>query len=100
MGWLMVCEDCEDTSTPVRISEPHFRVFNEWRGTSYAKRYELFCQKLVRERLYNAACLLVARRDEAERGIFHEPCAEVDFRTFASSLIGHATGIAKLQGKT
>jgi hypothetical protein len=100
LGYLMLLEHCKKSTTPVGVTEPHFDVFPEWRGASYAKRYELFCQKLVRERLYNAACFLTSDASEGKRGIYHEPCKEIGFRAFASSLIGHAAGIAQMQGKS
>jgi hypothetical protein len=96
----MLMEDSKKSTSPVSVKEPHFKVFKEWRGTSYAKRYELFCQKLVRERLYNAACFLMSSKEGGARGVYHEPCAEINFGAFASSLIGHAAGIAQMQGKS
>ncbi|NEX15039.1 MAG: hypothetical protein C1941_10180, partial [Prosthecochloris sp.] len=40
-------------TTPVRVDEPHFEVFPEFKEASYAKRYGLFCERLMRERLYD-----------------------------------------------
>lgn len=54
----MLLEEAPRSISPVEVTEPHFSVREEFRGASYAKRYELFCQKLVRERLYDAACFL------------------------------------------
>src|SRR5438874_1677517 len=51
------------STSPVRTSEPHFSVFPEFRAASYAKRYEILFTKLVRERLYDAACFLMATRE-------------------------------------
>ncbi len=99
LGYLMLLEHCPKSTSPIGVQEPHFKVFEEWRGASYSKRYELFCQKLVRERLYNAACFLTSSKDEGQRGVYHEPCSEIDFRTFAASLIGHSAGIVQMQGK-
>ncbi len=99
LGYMMLLEHCPKSTRPVGVEEPHFKVFPEWQGASYSKRYELFCQKLVRERLYNAACFLTSSREEGERGEFHEPNVEVNFKTFASSLIGHASAIAQLRQK-
>jgi hypothetical protein len=95
LGYLMLLEECEKSTTSVKVEEPHFKVFDEWKGASYAKRYELFCQKLVRERLYNAACFLTSSKKEGVQGQYREPNAEIDFRSFASSLIGHAAGVAR-----
>jgi hypothetical protein len=95
LGYMMLLEKCEKSMTPVAVSEPHFKVFPEFRDASYTKRYELLCQKMVRERLYNAACFITSSSKEGLRGLYHEPSAEANFENFATSLIGHAAGIAK-----
>src|SRR3990170_3972653 len=53
LGYVFLLEDCPESQKPVRVQEPHFRVFPEFVNASYARRYELFCRKLVRERHYN-----------------------------------------------
>lgn len=42
-GWLMLVEDAPQSRSPVRDSSPHFPVFEEFKGASYLKRYELLC---------------------------------------------------------
>ncbi len=93
----MLLEDAPRYQTPVRISEPHFEVFKEFKEASYAKRYELFCERLVRERLYDAACLLLSDRNNGIRGVYSEPNREVNFKTFATSLSAHAIAFAKMR---
>ena len=46
LGYLFLLEDCPASKRPVRIYEPHFEVFAEFKRASYADRYELFCRKL------------------------------------------------------
>jgi len=57
VGWLMLLEESERSLTPVRCAEPHFPVFPEFNGASYARRYQLLCERLVERRLYSAAAL-------------------------------------------
>ena len=78
------------------MKEPHFRVFDEFRNASYAKRYELFCQRFVRERLYNASCFLMSGEDSGLLGKFIEPSQQLSFRNFAASSIGHVSGIVRV----
>jgi len=59
-GYFMLLEDAPGSRTPVGVKEPHFEVFSEFRDSSYADRYRILCRKLVRERLYDAACLLLS----------------------------------------
>jgi hypothetical protein len=39
LGYLMMLEDCSASTKPVRSWEPFFRVFPEFKGASYGKRY-------------------------------------------------------------
>lgn len=60
LGYLMLLEDCIDSTTPVRVDEEHFKVFPEFKQTSYANRYRLLCEKLVLEGLYSSASLILS----------------------------------------
>jgi hypothetical protein len=97
LGYLFLLEDCNESKKPVAVDEPHFRVFPEFQGASYSKRYEILCQKLVRERLYDSACFLMSSQTEGLKGKFYEPSEELSFRTFAASLMGRAQAYARLR---
>lgn len=90
LGYLILLEDNAKSRLPVRVAEPHFKVFPEFVKASYARRYELFCRKLVRERHYNAAAFLLSARDSGLEGVFSEPAEDLTFEVFARSLIAHA----------
>jgi hypothetical protein len=97
LGYVFILEDCEKSQTPVRVKEPHFKVFPEFRGASYAKRYELFLTKLLRERLYDGACLLLSPRETGKKGHFSSPNDELSFRAFAAGLSAHAIAYASIR---
>ncbi len=97
LGYLMLLEDAPGSTSPVRVKEPHFKVFPEFRDASYAKRYELLLTKLVRSRLYDAACFLMSSHDRGLAGEYREPNEELSFRTFVTSLLGRAIAVAKMQ---
>jgi hypothetical protein len=86
LGYLFMLEDCARSQSPVSVKEPHFEVFPEFKGASYAKRYEIFCRKLLRERHYNAACFIVSHKDKGLNGDFTEPAEDLVFTIFANSL--------------
>ena len=90
LGYLFMLEDCEKSRHPVKVVEPHFKVFPEFIKASYARRYELFCRKLVRERHYNAAAFLLSARDSGLDGAFSQPAEDLTFEVFARSLVAHA----------
>lgn len=91
LGYLMLAEDCAESRAPVRVKEPHFRVFGEFKGGSYQTRYAVLIEKLLRERLYDSACLLLAAREDAATGIFTQPHAELTFAKFLQPLIAQAS---------
>ena len=90
LGWLMLLEETQKSTSPVRVEEPHFDVFPVFRNSSYKERYRIFCERLVRERLYDAACLLLSDSETGSEGQYRELSQETDFSTFADSLIAHA----------
>jgi hypothetical protein len=90
LGYLFVLEECPRSLAPVKVKEPHFKVFPEFIGASYAKRYEILLTKIVRERLYDAACLLTTNKNDGLLGKYTEPAEELSFRKFAGSLLARA----------
>ena len=87
LGYLMLLEDSTGSSTPVSIRSPHFDVMPEFENSSYIKRYELFCNKLVLERQYNAACFLTSKRNQNDIGNYAMPCDRLSFLPFITSMI-------------
>ncbi len=96
LGYLMLLEEAPRSTSPVAVREPHFQVFEEFRGASYAKRYEILLTRLIRERLYDSACLLMSAAAGGSKGQFTEPSTELSFRNFVASLTGHALALTKL----
>ena len=87
LGYLFLLEDCPESQKPVRVQEPHFEVFPEFVNASYAKRYELFCRKLVRERHYSVAAFLMSEKGKGLKGNYVEPAEDLQFEIFARSLM-------------
>jgi hypothetical protein len=88
LGYLFLLNEVERSIRPVRNKEPHFKVFPEFKGASYAKRAELFCERLVREGLYSAACLILPDGARAKSGHYREPNPDLTFRKLMASLAG------------
>jgi hypothetical protein len=86
LGYLVLLEDCGKSRSVVRADSPHFLCFPEFENTSYAARYDLLCRKLVREKLYDAAALVLTSRDEAEEGRFSEISASSGLRRWVAAL--------------
>ena len=90
LGYLFLLQDCLASQKPVRTDEPHFKVFPEFKNASYARRYELFCRKLVRERHYTASAFLLAEEETGRTGAFVEPAADLALKGFVAGLLNHA----------
>lgn len=93
LGYLMFLEDCERSRTPVKVVEPHFQVFPEFKGASYRDRYAILLEKLLRERLYDGAALLLSSAHSAKTGEFQQPHPELTFVKFVTPLLGHVASI-------
>ncbi len=94
LGYLFLLEDCAGSRRPVAVKEPHFKVFPEFEGASYARRYELFCRKLVRERQYNAAAFMLSDPERGRAGNFALPAQDLAFDVFVRSLGAHIAAYA------
>jgi len=94
LGYFFMLEDCEASNRPVRVKEPHFRVFPEFVGASYIKRYELFCRKLILERHYTAASFIASNEETGIKGFYKEPADDLSFSLFLKSLISHVGAFA------
>lgn len=91
----MLLEEATGSLAPVRAREPHLKVFPESREASYANRYEILLTKLVRERLYDAACFLMSNAKGGPKGLYGEPAAELNFQNFVASLVAKAIAVSK-----
>lgn len=90
LGYVMLLEEAPGSTRPVKAQEPHFKVFDEFRAASYARRYEILLTKLMRERLYDATCFLMSTSTHGPRGQYTEPVPELSFTNFVSSLLAKA----------
>ncbi len=94
LGYVFLLEDSPKSRRPVKVYEPHFKVLPEFVSASYARRYELLCRKLVRERHYNASALLTSPRDEGINGEYDEPADDLRFDGLVRSLMAHVSAFA------
>lgn len=100
LGYLMLLVECEKSTRPVSVREPHFEVFPEFKGASYAERGRILLEKLMRERLYDATCFLMTPKEDGDKGVYSEPGPNLSFRYFAESLRGHATTFQQMTNST
>jgi hypothetical protein len=94
IGYMFLLEDCLRSTSPVGVKEPHFKVFPEFRNSSYAKRYELFCRRLVLEKHYDSSSFLMSAPEKGLKGHYSEPAADLTFQVFANSLVAHVAAFS------
>lgn len=94
LGWVMLVEDCAASRAPVRDTEPHFPVFPEFKGASYATRYDLLCRKLVHEGLYTSASFIASPRSAGKDGAYEHLSELTSLKTFVTEFAGHIAAVA------
>lgn len=94
LGFFFVLDECPESTCPVSIDSPHFPALPEFEHTSYAARYEVLCRKLVQERLYDAAALVLTNKRDARTGDFRTAGELTVPRRFAATLAGKIAGMA------
>lgn len=93
LGYLMLLEDCEQSAKPVKVVEPHFQVFPEFKNASYRQRYAILIEKLMRDRLYDEACFLLSNAASGASGDHVQPHPELTFSKFVHPLLAHVASI-------
>ena len=88
LGYLFLLRDEPAVHKPVPSKAPHFPVDPEFASAFYARRVELLCRRLVRERLYDAVCCLLTTSETPTR--ITEPADDLSFRRFGAALQGQA----------
>lgn len=98
LGYLFMLQEHATSTRPTReIRLKPFPVDPEFQRRSYAKRYELVCERLVRERLYDAVCFVMSKADAGKKGEYTQPNAELSIVPFARSLHAHAAAYAQVK---
>lgn len=96
LGYMFMLEETPTSVRPTqRVTLSPYRVDEAFQERSYAKRYELVCERLVRDRLYDAACFFSSNAASGKRGEYHEPNPELSIKNFAISLQARAGAFAR-----
>lgn len=94
LGFVFVVEHSRKSSAvSKRDPKSLFPADPVFSDTSYIDRYRILAQRLVRERLYDATCVLTTRKGE---GILEEPVHEVSVSNFTAAVAGRIAYIEAL----
>jgi len=76
LGYLMLLEDCEGSTKSVQVDSIHYRASAGFDDASYAKRYQVLCERLMEQRLYKAAALMLTAQGPGGQTGAHRALSE------------------------
>lgn len=85
LGYFMLLEDNEAFTTAVFPRRAVWKPDPAFNDASYSDRYVIFFERMVRERLLDAACVVLADKDSAA---VRFPSESVSFQAFAAAIHG------------
>lgn len=90
-GYLLALESCPASRKAVRAEQPHFKADIAFNQASYVQRYQLFCERMVRERQFNAACLLLVSQEHKDAvPNYQEASPQLGAALFIQEMVKHA----------
>jgi hypothetical protein len=98
LGYLFMLEEAPSSLQPTRrIELEPYPVDEQFQDLSYASRYEIVCERMVREMLYDGACFVTSNAIDGLKGKFKQPNQELSIKNFAISLHARAAAFAKVK---
>jgi len=94
---VMLMADNEESQNVPQVREVNFEVDEEFRGSTYVDRMELYCQRMVRQRIVNQSAFMLTDEDRGIHGEYWEPNEELRFDRFCRSLVSHVQGHVDIQ---
>ncbi len=96
LAYVYVIEHAPGSTRPVRErSRPIFPTDPVFDQSTYIGRIRILCQRLVREQLYDAACVISTERSE---GIHSEPSPELSTLNLTAAIAGRVAYVRGLEG--
>jgi type II restriction enzyme len=96
VGYFFLLEDSDKVRNIPRPRTLHFPVFEHFNGasSSYAGRYEVLCRKLVQEKLYTAATVILSKPSGDASEAYNEISEATSVRRFVAELASHVAKVA------
>ncbi|MCE7011795.1 PaeR7I family type II restriction endonuclease [Kibdelosporangium philippinense] len=83
LGYFFIMEDGSGSRSPVRLEKGAFPVEKIWHESSYQKRFAVFCERLMEERIYDSICYVTSSAADPKPV---EPLESLDWRHFSASI--------------
>jgi hypothetical protein len=94
LGFVLLLEESDESTRKRTSARGSCRIDPIFDDTSAKDRYGVLCRRLVRGRLYDAACFVTSSRDPDEP--IHQPNPELGFANFIAAIAGRAAYIKAL----
>lgn len=91
MGWAMIF-DPTTAGNPVRRGALNFPLDPAFNDATYTKRYQVLVNRLMQERVYNFASVILTKPNDGPRGVYQDLDPNASFKQFLASLAGHVAG--------
>lgn len=92
LGYVFLLEEAIESAKKVSLAQTLYPVETVFQDTSYKDRYRIFCDRLVKERMYDAAWYFTANSS----GLVDEPDAGLSFGNFVAAITGRCSYIKTL----
>lgn len=120
-GYLILVEECLETSRSVQIQLRHFRAMPEFMadpekrdskyvrqnngifppidGVSYIKRFDILCRRLMQKNLYTAAAVITSPSPDRDihDGSYNDVSPDTSIKALVAALAGHVEAISMIQ---
>ncbi|MCX5377574.1 PaeR7I family type II restriction endonuclease [Streptomyces sp. NBC_00091] len=93
LGYFFIMQDEEGSRRPVKPAKGALPVEQIWHGLSYQERFGVFCQRLMSERLYNAACYITSSASNPKP---NEPIDKLNWLRFSAAIDARLTYLKNL----
>lgn len=92
LGYVFLLEETVKSTSKVSLPSTLYPVESIFKETSYKDRYGIFCDRLVKERMYDATWFFTATSE----GLVDEPHVGLSFTNFAAAIAGRCAYIKTL----
>lgn len=93
LGYILMLEGCGYPNLPPGSAQ-EIAVNTQGKDLANLDRYRIFCKRLVRERLYDAACFVTSSSDPNQP--VHQPDPELSFSNMVAAISGRAAYLKAL----
>lgn len=90
LGYCVLLVDEPESDNPVEVMDPHYSADPVYSGKSYKQRFEILCQRMMQEKIYDAAAVVFSEPAQGKRtGAFTPEAGPQSFATFCRLLAEH-----------